>query len=546
MEAVRVPLTRQEVEKLLVTKADAFTVFRYLRHRESAPRLPDLEQEGEAKIHGSAGVLADLYYSLWAPEPGLKEEEQTPPDRRYWREMLAQTTASAAFEELHVKTALQELMAVLGTIAMGETLLALVPEEDRKKLEELTGAQQEADELSEQAEDAQSQAEAAQQLANASAGKQGKPSSSGNSGGMSSKEAKARADELGKQSAEAKAKADSLQKQAQEAQTKAEELAEALMGKPGSQEAAQKQRKLARLGQAVVKAAQKQVEEISDTVQMWGLEPGELTRESFAEVQQILAAIKRNPALQQFQKLLGRLRQIAARKARSKDRGEGVRESRQETGRDLKRAVPSELVALTHPAMRAQAYMRWARGELRLRGQKTRRRLGHGPLVVCEDASGSMDGAKQQWAKALVMALATYAKVQKRSFGWVMFDYVVHRSETYLRGVLSATQMIEIAQSRAGGGTNFEPPLRAALKMIKVEGLKKADIVLVTDGICAVSSEFLRELLAVKKALEISIFTVLVNVGETTDETVREFSDRVIPISELTAEEAGGKVIGIL
>lgn len=567
MSTVKVnPFSREELTKLLVTKADAFTVFRYLRHRESAPRLSELEEQGEAKLPGSAGVLADLYYSLWAPEPGLKEEDLTQPDRRYWRELLSQTLASAAFEELHAKTALQELMSVLGTIAMGETLLALVPEGDQEKLRELNSAQAEADELSEQAKDAQSQANAAQQLADAAANSASTQASmdkqagqslgqppvassgalEGRAGQLTPDQARARADELAKQSAEAKAEADSLQRQVQEAQAKVEELAEALMGAPGSQEAADKQRQLARLGLATVKIAQSSVEEISDTVQMWGLEPAELTRENFAEVEAILAAIKRNPALQQFQKLLGRLRAIATRKARSKDRGEGVRESQQETGRDLKRAVPSELVALTHPAMRAQAYMRWARGELRLRGQKTRRKLGHGPLVVCEDASGSMDGVKQQWAKALVLALATYAKLQKRSFGWVMFDYIVHRVKIYPRGVLSATQMIEIAQSRAGGGTNFEAPLRAALKMIKDEGLKKADIVLVTDGMCAVSDQFLRELLAVKKALEISIFTVLVNVGETTDETVKEFSDRVIPISELTAEEAGRKVIGIL
>jgi len=39
---------------------------------------------------------------------------------------------------------------------------------------------------------------------------------------------------------------------------------------------------------------------------------------------------------------------------------------------------------------------------------------------------------------------------------------------------------------------------------------------------------------------------VLVNVGETTNKTVQEFSDKVIKISDLTAEEADRKVISLL
>jgi len=157
-----------------------------------------------------------------------------------------------------------------------------------------------------------------------------------------------------------------------------------------------------------------------------------------------------------------------------------------------------------------------------------------------------MEGAKQQWTKALVLALAHFAKLQRRSFGWVLFDTYPRITHTYPQGALSAKDLLEIAESRAGGGTNFESPLGQAIEMIKKEGLKKADILLVTDGMCAVSDGFLSELLAVKRALEVNIFTVLVNVGETTDRTVKEFSDRIIPISDLTAEEAERKVIGIL
>ena len=106
--------------------------------------------------------------------------------------------------------------------------------------------------------------------------------------------------------------------------------------------------------------------------------------------------------------------------------------------------------------------------------------------------------------------------------------------------------MLELAESRAGGGTDFERPLRKALEMIQKEGLKKADICLITDGDCAVSDEFLKEFGNAKKSLEINIFTVLCDVGHTTDKTVREFSDRVERVSDFSAEEAERKIFGHL
>ena len=158
------------------------------------------------------------------------------------------------------------------------------------------------------------------------------------------------------------------------------------------------------------------------------------------------------------------------------------------------------------PALRVKALTRWTRGELRLSGQKTKAKLGHGPVIVCEDGSGSMSGDKQMWAKAVTLSLAHYAKIQKRSFGWVHFGAKTTHLETrvYSQGKLSAEAMLELAETfRNASGTDFEKPLRKALEMIRQEGLKKADICLITDGECEVSEEFLREFNSARKALDI-------------------------------------------
>ena len=554
------PLSRPELQKLLVTDADAFTAIRYLRHRESIPAIPDLEDKGGKALPGIEGSLCDLYHTLWDPEPGVQEE--VAPNRRYWKELLSQAMATSAYGELHASTQLKELQSVLGTVAMGESVIAMVSKEDQKKLQELDKQQQESNELDQQAQELKAQANAAQQLADAAAqqatgqgqgqpqqGSQPQGQAQAGSSGMTADQAKAIANQLAEAAAAAKADAGAAKQLADEAKTKAETMSEELLGKPGSKQADEKLRELARIGLQAVRDAQAKVEEISSTIEAWGLEEGELVRKSIPESLGLLERMKKNANLKKFASLLGRIRKIAARKAKAKIAGEGVRVTVSETGRDLKRAQPSELVALIHPALRVKALQRWTRGELRLFGQKTRQKLGHGPVIVCEDGSGSMQGAKQQWAKAVTLSMAYYAKLQRRSFGWIHFGAASTRlvDRVYQQGQMSPEQMLELAETfRNASGTDFEKPLRRAIEMIQKEGLKKADICLVTDGECAVSDSFLREFRSAKKAFEFNVMTVLCDVGSTADATVRQFSDRVEKISAFTAEEAENKVFGHL
>jgi len=598
------PVTRQELQKLLVTDADAFTALRFLRHRDAAPALPEIEERGEEKHPGTVGCLADLYHTLWAPEPKVREESEVPADRRWWRQLLAQTVSTAGYQELHAATELSELKSILGTVTMGETVLACVSDEDAEKLRETAEAQAHADALADEAGQAEAEADAvgaaaeqAEADAQASAsGQQGQPGQKmgqgaaspssgenqkgsnnqpagapqgaesgngapqpqmgkksgqmsgapGSAGRMTAEQAKTIADQLAKEWFKAQKRADAASKQAAEAKAKADALAEAMLGKPGSAEAEQKLRELARIGQAAMKSAQAKVEEVSSTIEAWGLDEGELSREGIPESLALLERMRQNTSFKKFAALLGRVCKIAAKKARSKEKREGLRVTRLETGRDIRRAVPAELVALSNTAMRHKALSRWSRGEFTLRGEESLPRLGHGPVIVCEDGSGSMDRAKQQWAKAVTLSLAHFAKLQKRGFGWMLFDYTVKVSKSFPAGKLTAKELLHIAEARSGGGTDFASPLRKAVEMVRTVGLKKADIVLITDGECAVSEEFLREFRAAKKVLEFNVVTVLCDVGSTTDAAVQSFSDRVEKVSAFSAEEAETKVFNNL
>lgn len=559
-------VTRQDLLALAVTDVDAFTALRYLRHRENVPSLWEAEDKGRTALPGVEGCLLDTFGTL-VDEGDPRLLEEVPADRRYWKELFDQTIKTAAFADLHRYTAGSEFKSVLGTVSMAEVIAANVSKEDQEKLQELQQAQAAADSAQQQASQAQNDAQMVQMLAEAAAQQASGQSGSGQSQGQSEGQpqggqpsgqpsngqgqltpdhAKALANQLAKEAQAAQTQAQAAQQAADQAQAQAEALAEALLGKPGSDEAKAKERELARIGMAALKAAQNQVQEVSETIEAWGLEEGELTQQGIPEALAICQKMKRSEAFKKFSQMLGRVRKIAARKAKSKVAGEGRKVSKMEVGRDLRRAACSELVALSHPLLRVRAQLRWARGQLRLKGQETKQALGYGPVIALEDASGSMDGPKQQFAKASVLGLAYYAKLQKRTFGRIMFDTRVKQAQIYPEGRLSAQQLLEIAEGRSGGGTSFEAPLRQAMGWVRKEGLKKADITLITDGECEVSEKFLGELLAFKKEYEVNIVVVLCDVGSSSDASVKQFADAVEHVSQFAADTAESAVFAHL
>lgn len=533
-------LTRSQVLAQAVSGADDFTALRYLRQREETPKLQQLEASGAGVLHNVQGALLDIYYTLWAPEPTMKSTEETPKALGYWREMLESAVETTAYEQMHTQTQLQELASLVGTISMGESVLAMVPEEDQEKLQEMAEAEAEANAAGEQQAGAQAQAGAAAQALAALQEAIGD--------GEPSQQAQQAMAEAQSQMRQAQAQTEQAQMTLEQAKAQLEALSQELMGQEGSAEAKQKRTQIARIAQQAVQDAAEEVKEVSNLLQSWGIDPGELAREGAAEALRVVERMRQSPEFQRFKDLLGRMRHISQRKSRTNARSEGRMVPRTEYGKDIARAEPQELARLMHPATRLQALQSWMRGELRLTAQEFKQTLGKGPVVACEDGSSSMSGEKKLWSKAACLALAYYAKLEKRTFVWIHFGSKSSRLvvRVYKNGQLSPEQMLEIAETFLSSGTDFEVPLSKALEVIREKGLTRADIAMLTDGECAVSDAWLREFLTEKERLEVNVFTVLMDVGMTADATVREFSDRVEKVSAFTAEEAGWRVIAHL
>ncbi len=191
--------------------------------------------------------------------------------------------------------------------------------------------------------------------------------------------------------------------------------------------------------------------------------------------------IRDDHRLKRIALLAGRFKRIAAMKQRQKVRHGADEITDVEQGADLGRLLPAELVKLVHPKLRLALLRDLSERrclQYALTGTET---LGKGPLVVCLDKSGSMDGPPDIWATAVALALLDIAQRQRRPFALLGFDDIVKQEVIVkLGGRFPAAELF----LSCGGGTDIANVIDRGLSVIEQNpgALRKADLVLITDG----------------------------------------------------------------
>jgi uncharacterized protein with von Willebrand factor type A (vWA) domain len=99
-------------------------------------------------------------------------------------------------------------------------------------------------------------------------------------------------------------------------------------------------------------------------------------------------------------------------------------------------------------------------------------------------------------------------------------------------------KVMDLAEYFPGGGTDFQKPLDAALECLKKSKYKKGDVVFITDGECQVTPQWAETFREEKEKLGFSLFSILIDVGPNSLGTLKEFSDRITTIKQLTGDEA--------
>jgi len=162
-------------------------------------------------------------------------------------------------------------------------------------------------------------------------------------------------------------------------------------------------------------------------------------------------------------------------------------------------------------------------------------------MVVCVDGSSSMAGDKEIWSKAVSLTLLDIAQRQRRLFRSICFSSAdmplqvldLNRRQRY---VAETSKVMELAEYFPGGGTDFQKPLSAALECLRQGRYRRGDIVFITDGECRVDPQWLVEFKRAKERLGFSLLSVLIDVGSSSLGALKDFSDKITTISQLTSE----------
>lgn len=279
----------------------------------------------------------------------------------------------------------------------------------------------------------------------------------------------------------------------------------------------------------------------------WGLEGSTGAQAGSIEDKIKLAQmLSREDKLKQIIKQAGGLKRIAARKQSTKMTGARNSIESVETGRDLARVLPNELLALREPALAPLFAKKFVDSQLLQYKMGGKEQTTQGPIVVCIDGSGSMAGDEEIWAKAVMLAVLGIATTQKRHFRVIHYSSNVTRVDDFKPKERDNKKLLATLAHFPSGGTDWQHPLDSAVQCIKGEkNYKKADIVLITDGYCDVCPEWLEQFQKQQQELGFTLYGIQIG-GDTGAMSQLQIADKhYIYIANLKQDKAIEQVLAI-
>ncbi len=172
-------------------------------------------------------------------------------------------------------------------------------------------------------------------------------------------------------------------------------------------------------------------------------------------------------------------------------------------GANLSRMVPAEAAMSTHPILHKLWRARLAESRLQVwdesaqwleavqdpRGRSSApmalesQARERGPMIVCVDTSGSMKGAPEPLAKAVVLEAVRTAHREQRACHLIAFggtDEVLEWSLDLNAHGLDA--LLAFVGQAFDGGTDIAAPIERAVARVNQHGWHEADLLIVSDG----------------------------------------------------------------
>jgi uncharacterized protein with von Willebrand factor type A (vWA) domain len=477
--------------------------------KADSPSLQALATSGAKLLPHFDGFLLDLFAALFKMNIVIHDEASVEVSAAFYRTLLDAVLGTPALDAIRQRTVLDEAAAGLAALLLGERLLALLKSErllSRTDMLDVWNLQQQEEQMELRGAEAETARSLVEQVA-------GRPA----------------------------------ERQLKEVQRRMEREAEALRRRVahraaqmrvGHADAAARHR--ARIEAQAAQVLQ-ELDAAREEAENWSLQLGGGLRSSPAAPIELGSRLARNPKLKRMAELIGRMRENARALRQKLYERSNAEMYEVGIGNELSRLLPPELLSLRHPLLRRDFARRFLDGELLVYALRDREQKGRGPMVVCLDGSSSMAGDKEIWAKAVTLTLLDIARRQRRAFRSICFAsadtplQILDISRAACDGT-DMQQVFQLAEYFPGGGTDFQKPLAAALECLRHSAHKRGDIVFITDGECRVDPTWLEEFKREKERLGFSLFSVLIDIGPSSLGALKDFSDKVTSVSQLSTE----------
>lgn len=279
----------------------------------------------------------------------------------------------------------------------------------------------------------------------------------------------------------------------------------------------------------------KQVQEVSELCEAWGLGSGENCQVAFQNKKDAIERIRRSDKLKKFTDIIGKFKESAIVEQKKKAKHGAVEIKGVTTGDKIQDTLPSDRMNLCNDITKGDFYRRMSEHGLLQYSKESNKQKNKGPIIVCVDTSGSMQGDEEIWSKALTVGILEVAQMQKRDFACIIYSSHADKPIVIKKDEIAPQKIIDCAERFHNGGTSFEAPLNEALELIKDSTFKNADIVFITDGDCYVSDNFSRKFKQTKEDKDFRTLGVLVNMGcgHVSDSSLKEFCDNITLVSDI-------------
>lgn len=249
-----------------------------------------------------------------------------------------------------------------------------------------------------------------------------------------------------------------------------------------------------------------------DTGTLWDMSSGAFSNYGFDVLRYYSETIKNNEAIAELATLLGRqsvssheveyemLEQTIARSAfhpRSAASGDLVGF---EFSGDINRVVPSEMGRLMNPETEMHFYSNLIEKKLLsysyLTQESHKKSETHylftekekhdlcGPIIACVDSSGSMSGAPEITAKALLLAIAKEVVTTKRKCYIISFSRGIKTFDiSDFKGRNALQALVSFLNMSFNGGTDACPALSEAVRVLQESEYENSDVIMVSDFI---------------------------------------------------------------